>query len=393
MKEADSIFRIKADLDRLGSTKQQLRLVMPELDRIMKQSREMGLMTGGTLTAGMLPLDFASNNLSDAMTRAFRETEKLAGAMTMASREAEKLQLVGMAGTLVQMQTLMGPLHNAVEMARGQFVLQMDAHYRALDALKLADETWLRRFQSLGARMAEMARINFAIPETALLNWPHQMLTVRAPLLNDCVFNMVALEKLHAAAILPEPMVSPEQLTVANQFVFDHAEVVRRLPPRLPRPDVGEQAADGQAHRDQEIGAKLDHALRDFDLRLLSLRRKAWGCLASGGVDDARLAMAGIREVFTDILHALSPDDKVKELAMWRTRPKSITQPTRLMRLVYILGEERASEADALLQFNKSINRTQKYVHTFADDPELVRIQMAQLEGWIYLLLLHAKQR
>lgn len=103
--------------------------------------------------------------------------------------------------------------------------------------------------------------------------------------------------------------------------------------------------------------------------------------------------MAGIRELFTDILHALAPDAEVKTTAIWQARPKNIAQPTRRMRLDYVLGEERAGEADTLLQFSESVNRTQKFVHTFADDPELVRIQMAQLEIWIYLLLLHSKER
>ncbi len=78
---------------------------------------------------------------------------------------------------------------------------------------------------------------------------------------------------------------------------------------------------------------------------------------------------------------------------MWQARPKDITQPTRRMRLEYVLGEERACEADTLLQFSESVNRTQKFVHAFADDAELVRVQMAHLEIWIYLLLLYSKER
>jgi len=57
---------------------------------------------------------------------------------------------------------------------------------------------------------------------------------IRAPLLEDAVLNTAALEKLHGAAIVPKAPVSPDYLAAAGQFVFNHAEVVRRLPPTLP---------------------------------------------------------------------------------------------------------------------------------------------------------------
>lgn len=174
--------------------------------------------------------------------------------------------------------------------------------------------------------------------------------------------------------------------------MFGHSEVVRHLPPGLPIPKDNEQTGNDK-HRDEEIGSKLELALRLFDERLLALRRQAWRNMASGGIAGSRLAMAGIREVFTDILHALAPDAELKATEMWLARPKDIVRPTRRMRLEYVLGEERACEADTLLQFGESINRAQKFVHAFADDPELVRVQMAHMEIWIYLLLLHNRKR
>jgi hypothetical protein len=273
------------------------------------------------------------------------------------------------------------------------FASQLDSNRRALDVLRLADQNWLRDFESVTAEIGQMARTNFTIPETAILHWPSKVLASRAPLLEDCVLNTAALEKFHAAAIVPDATVSLDRLAIASQFVFDHAEVVRRLPPRLPVPDSVERAEDGKRHRDEEIGGKLELALRHFDERLLDLRRQAWRNLVDGGIAGARLGMAGIRELFTDILHALAPDAEVKATVVWQARPKNITQPTRRMRLEYVLGEKRASEADTLLQFSEGVNRTQKFVHAFADDAELVRVQMAQLEIWIYLLLLHSKER
>jgi len=103
--------------------------------------------------------------------------------------------------------------------------------------------------------------------------------------------------------------------------------------------------------------------------------------------------MAGIREIFTDILHALSPDAEVMKTAVWQTRTnQQDTRVTRPMRLAYVVGE-KAAELEAAFQFDESVSRSHKFVHTFADDPELVRVQMSQLENWIYLLLHYAKHQ
>jgi hypothetical protein len=113
----------------------------------------------------------------------------------------------------------------------------------------------------------------------------------------------------------------------------------------------------------------------------------------AGGVAGARLGMAGIRELFDEVLRVVAPESAVEATAVWQARTNpDIKKPTRRMRLEYVLGEKRAAEADALLQFERSIQRTQKFVHTFADDVELVRAQMTQLEIWIYLLLQYGTQ-
>lgn len=63
------------------------------------------------------------------------------------------------------------------------------------------------------------------------------------------------------------------------------------------------------------------------------------------------------------------------------------------MRLIYILGATSAAELDAVLQFDDSVRRTQKFVHTFAEDVELVRLQMSQLEDWVYVMLIFGKRK
>jgi hypothetical protein len=394
MKETDSIVRFQAELDLMGNTERQPRFAQPELAHILKQMSEMEILVPkSALALGKFSIDLASSPLVKELTlasraiAAFQVSPEFRAFQANAARITEVTASIGM-----ELARTLAPLRTAVAEIGVHFALQLDAHRRTLHVLRLADQKWLRDFESVTAEIAEMARINFTIPETALLHWPDKLLVSRASLLEDCVLNTAALEKFHAAATLLDATVSPDQLAVASQFVFDHAELVRRLPPRLPVPEGGERTGDGKQHRDEEIGGKLELALRHFDERLLELRRQAWRNLAHGGIAGARLGMAGIRELFTDILHALAPDAEVKATVMWQARPKNITQPTRRMRLEYVLGEERACEADTLLQFSQSVNRTQKFVHAFADDAELVRVQMAQLEIWIYLLL-YSKER
>ncbi len=153
-----------------------------------------------------------------------------------------------------------------------------------------------------------------------------------------------------------------ERLALATDFVFEHANIVRRLPPHLPDAESGEQKV--QEHRTEEIGTKLELALRRVDQRLADLRQKAWRNM-DGSVVGARLSMAGIREVFDEILRTFAPESDVEATPAWQNRTnRDITKPTRQVRLAYVLGEERAAEAVVVLQFDKSIRGTQKFVHT-----------------------------
>ena len=113
-----------------------------------------------------------------------------------------------------------------------------------------------------------------------------------------------------------------------------------------------------------------------------------------GSVAGARLTMAGIREVFDEILRTFAPESDVEATPAWQNRTnRDITKPTRQVRLAHVLGEERAAEGVVVLQFDKSMRHTQKFVHTFADDVELVRAQMTQLEISIYLIVYCGAQR
>ncbi len=286
----------------------------------------------------------------------------------------------------------LAPLQGGIAEIQKNFASQLELHTLTMQDVKFAvDHSWLREMESITKQIADMARINFAIPEIALLHWPAKALMDRTQILEDCVLNTVALETFHAAAIPTDAIVPTERLALATDFVFEHAEVVRRLPPRLPIVESGNQ--EQGEHRKEEIGSKLDVALRQIDLRLVELRHTAWRNLTDG-VAGARLGMTGIREILEEVLRTFAPDSAVEATEAWRNRDDlKITRPTRRMRLAYVLGEERTAEAEAVLQFDQSIRRTQKFVHTFADDVEIVRVQMTHSEAWIHLLLHFGMQR
>jgi hypothetical protein len=377
MKETDSI----------------LRIVEPDLTRILRQSCEMeSIFSKNAFALAKLSIDFTSGPWMKELALASRAISAFQASPEFRAIQIDSARISEMTASIgLRFAEALAPFRTTVAEIAMNFASQLDANRQALSAIRLEDKKWLRDFESVTGKIAEMAQINFAIPETALLHWSDKLLASRARLLEDCVLNTGVLEKFHASAILPDAKVSLDQLEVASQFVFDHAEVVRHLPPRLPVPE-GDRPDDGKPHRDEEIGAKLEFALGRLDERLVELRRQAWRNLA-GGIAGARLGMTGIRELFTDTLHTLAPDAEVKATVIWQARPKNITQPTRRMRLEFVLGEKKAGEADSLLQFDESVKRTQKFVHAFADDVELVRAQMAHLEIWIYLLLLHSQER
>lgn len=367
MKENDSILPITPKLD----LEREFIVARPEVSRILSQNLE-------------LHKTFQATNVLESLGlgRIIEEWRHTA-------REIVALPALAVA----ENSRLFDGLRLAMSEANSLLAQQMESYRLAASTVQTASQEWARDFASASALMADVAKLNFALPEQALLHWSENLVAIRAPLLDDCIRNMAALEALHSAAIVPAVTAFPEHLVVANRFVFDHAEVVRRLPPRLPEPQEGERAEEHSRHRDEEVGTRLELALGEVDIRFVELRRQAWRNVA-GGIAGARLAMAGIREIFTDILRALSPEAEVMKTAAWQTRPvQKDTRVTRRMRLVYVVGDAKAAELEAAFQFDESVRRTQKFVHTFADDPELVRVQMAELENWIYLLLHFAKSR
>src|SRR6266566_8650068 len=92
----------------------------------------------------------------------------------------------------------LAPLQGGIAEIQKNFASQLELHTLTMQDVKFAvDHSWLREMESITKQIADMARINFAIPEIALLHWPAKALMDRTQILEDCVLNTVALETFH----------------------------------------------------------------------------------------------------------------------------------------------------------------------------------------------------
>jgi len=241
-----------------------------------------------------------------------------------------------------------------------------------------------RAFEEALGRVQLVERINFDLPQLAMLEWSPKVASQRLGLIEDSLSNVAALQEVQASALLSSrQLIGIERIDVATDLVWNHGKFVRHLPPTLP--DASPQAD----YRAEELGPKLENKLREIDPLLVELRRAAWKNLANGKA-GARLAAHGIREVFGEVLRLFAPDDKVKRTDVWIQREEqALPRPTRRMRFEYIVGPS-ARDLAALIQFDESIQNANKFAHIFAENVEIVRVYLAQLEACIYLVLTYA---
>jgi hypothetical protein len=124
----------------------------------------------------------------------------------------------------------------------------------------------------------------------------------------------------------------------------------------------------------------------------VELRRVAWQNFKFNNVAGARVAMAGIRELYSEVMRSLAADEEIMKAEIWLNRkPGKETRPTRRMRYQFIFGD-RLPELDTLVQFDTSMENANKFTHTFSDDPEIVRVSISQIESCLYLLLRFSKR-
>lgn len=112
----------------------------------------------------------------------------------------------------------------------------------------------------------------------------------------------------------------------------------------------------------QETESTLEELLRNLNADLIVLLDGARQCLESKNPDKVRHFATSLRELFTHVLHILSPDNKVKN---WSNSPEHYDKgkPTRRARLLYIC---RSLNYDPFSDFlDKDINTVLEFLNLF----------------------------
>lgn len=323
---------------------------------------------------------------------ALRETLQAAFA-TLGVTEASSRVVEGMREVARQLQ----PLMESYGQIGRQLAEQVELQNKMLRDSFIGSQ-WQDAISQIAEQSRAIERISISLPEIVPTAWPADILGSRLGLIEDALKNVSVWQKLREETLsglagLPQLPIASQTLDVAGQFVLNYGLFVRRLPPPLPLDEAGLGEEEESRHRDEEVGARLEIELAHLDQRLVDLRRRAWESLRKGDPGATRLAAAGAREVYTEVLHRLAPDAELLKSDIWQKRDdNSLKRPTRRMRIEFIVGPE-VSELDMLLQFDESIAQANKFTHKFADNLEIVRVSMAQLENCTYLLLSYRKSK
>ena len=137
----------------------------------------------------------------------------------------------------------------------------------------------------------------------------------------------------------------------------------------------------------------VDDLLEAFDVRLSRLLRGARQALIDDNPDRARHVTTSVRELFTQVLHALAPDNDIRQ---WSSSPELFhdNRPTRRARLLFICREincdplSRFVEDDvrAALSFVDSLNSGTHVVESKLTHSQLSSI-VSRVESLLVFLL------
>lgn len=288
-----------------------------------------------------------------------------------------------------------------VAMAAGRLNSGLHEVRRAAEQLQINASGGLGAFELLGRLTGEAfqaQRINLELPELARQTWRPEVFADRSQLVIDSIRNVEEYQRFqdlvlsdvsggkHGTRLI-------DALLGADRFMLHHGQFVRTLPPEIGLDDEAKEAQEGGEVEDVRIGEAVHAALLEHDPKLAQMRLEALNLLKRGDPAAARLAAGGFREIFKDLLHELAPDDVFRSDPMWVE--KIATQEGKIYRnnrISYILRDQ-PSEVKALVQFDKSVQRAHKFTHTFAENTELVRIHVSEMQSCIYLLLLAEREK
>jgi hypothetical protein len=143
----------------------------------------------------------------------------------------------------------------------------------------------------------------------------------------------------------------------------------------------------------QETESAIEELLGKLNVELMRLLHGARQSLESTNPDKVRHFATSLRELFTHVLHTLSPDDQVKN---WSNSPTHYDRgkPTRRARLLYIcrslnhgpFSDFLEKDIDAVLEFLKLFQRgTHEITPTYTDSQ--LKIMLVRMESALRFLL------
>jgi hypothetical protein len=238
----------------------------------------------------------------------------------------------------------------------------------------------LRKMQSEFQRMAEVV---------CGLDFPVRTIA-HAAMKNAEAFQLVNARSLKEALEGARRVSALADLPVAARYVTQYNDFVHKAAPRHGSPALQIPRPAECASHEEEIGPRLQAEVEKLDPRLAELRREAWLNIGAKGAPALRLAAHAIREIFSEVLRRLAPDEMVKSSPAWQNRRDSaLGRPTREMRFEFLLSSHPEKLA-AVKQFARSLDKAHEFAHTFPEDPELVRAYLTELETCTYLVLIYS---
>ena len=143
----------------------------------------------------------------------------------------------------------------------------------------------------------------------------------------------------------------------------------------------------------QETESSLEELIGNLNVELMVLLHGARQSLESINPDKVRHFATSLRELFTHVLHALSPDEKIKN---WSSSPDHYHKgnPTRRARLLYIcrslnhdpFSDFLEKDIDAVLEFLRLFQRgTHKIVSSYTDFQ--LKMMLVRMESTLRFLL------
>lgn len=176
---------------------------------------------------------------------------------------------------------------------------------------------------------------------------------------------------------------------------FNGVRVAEAVTVESEESDLGFEEEIHQLGKDiqQETESSLEELIGNLNVELMGLLHGARQSLESINPDKVRHFATSLRELFTHVLHALSPDEKIKN---WSSSPDHYDKgkPTRRARLLYIcrslnhdpFSDFLEKDIDAVLEFLRLFQRgTHEIISPYTDFQ--LKMMLVRMESTLRFLL------